>query len=123
MDVLTGQTTIDEFLGLTPKPQHERKAKTPKPATSAITKRTRKASNDKTKRQPLHDLVIDTLGSQKMTAREIACEMHAKGYIPYPARAVIQPRITELVESGRLKAVGEKTDTQTQRKVAMYKVV
>ena len=122
MDVLKGQTTLDEFLGLAPM-QPPKPQKTPKPATSAITKRTRKASNDKTKKQPLHELVIETLGSQKLTAREIACEMHEMGLLPYPARAVIQPRITELVEDGRTKAVGEKLDTQTQRTVAVYKVV
>jgi hypothetical protein len=94
-----------------------------KPATSAITKATRINSYKKTEKQPMRQLVVEVLGDKELTAREIAIEMHARGLIPYPARAVIQPRVTELVEAGELVAVSEKMDEATNRKVAVYKVV
>ena len=97
--------------------------KTPKPATSAVTKATRIMSYKQTERQPKRQLVLDVLGAKELTAREIAVEMHARGLLPYPARAVIQPRITELVEAGIIEAVGTKLDEETDRKVAVYKVV
>lgn len=122
METIKGQTSIDDFLGDLLK-QQPKKNKTPKPATSAITKATRINSYRKTEKQPLRQLVLETLGNYELTAREIAIEMHKRGLIAYPARAVIQPRITELVESGELKAIGEKMDEMTQRNVAVYKAV
>lgn len=111
------QMTVGDYLEQMAKP------KTPKPATSAITKATRITSYKQTEKQPLRQRVLDTLGNSELTAREIAVEMHKRGLIPYPARAVIQPRITELVEAGVIEAVDVKLDTETERKVAVYKVV
>ena len=123
MENIKGQTSIDDFLGALIAQQPKRKAKTPKPATSAITKGTRINSYKKTEKQPMRQLVVDVLSGRELTAREIAIEMHAMGLIPYPARAVIQPRVTELVEAGEIVAVGDKLDEATNRKVAVYKVV
>lgn len=121
MEQVKGQTNINDFLnGLL---EQQPKKKTPKPATSAITKGTRIMSYKQTDKQPLRQLVLETLSGSQLTAREIAVEMHARGLLPYPARAVIQPRITELVEAGIIEAVGTKLDTETDRKVAVYKVV
>lgn len=113
------QQNLNDFLGELFKQQP--KKKTRKQATSAITKETRKESFEKTEKQPLRMQVLETLGQRSLTAREIAIEMHKDGLLPYPARAVIQPRITELVEAGWLEAVGTKLDTETERKVAVYK--
>ena len=94
-----------------------------KTATSGITKATRIMSYKKTEKQPLRQLVLEILDGSQLTAREIAVEMHARGLLPYPARAIIQPRITELVEAGIIEAVDTKLDRETDRKVAVYKVV
>lgn len=127
MENITGQTSIDDFLGTLiaqqPTATTQKKEKAAKPATSAITKATRIMSYKQTEAQPLRQLVLDTLGSNELTAREIAVEMHKMGMLPYPARAVIQPRITELVAAGKIETVGMKLDTETDRKVAIYKVV
>lgn len=119
-----GQMELNDFLGglfdkLPPAP----KKKAPKPATSVITQETRKESHEKTDKLTLRKAVIETLGSKELTANEIAAEMHKAGRLPYPARAIIQPRITELVQEGVLEAVGKKLDTETERTVAVYKVV
>lgn len=126
MDI-NGQTSIDDFLGelMAQQPKHEKqeKKKTRKPATSAITKATRQESHESTNKQPLEQLVLDTLLGRELTAREVAAEMYARGLLPYPERAIIQPRITELVVAGKIIATGKKLDTVTSRKVAVYKVV
>lgn len=116
---MKGQTNIDDFLGDLLKSTPKKK----KPATSPITKATRQESNRKTEKQPLRQMVLDTLLGKELTAREIAAEMYNKGLLPYPARGVIQPRITELVKDGAIEATGVKFDPVTERKVAVYKVV
>ena len=120
MEQINGQTTINDFLGELIAQQPKKKAR--KTATSEITKETRIMSYKQTEKQPMRQQVLDTLGSEVMTAREIAVEMHKRGLLPYPARAIIQPRITELVEAGVLETVGSKLDAETARKVALYKV-
>ena len=118
-----GQMELNDFLGglFDKLPPTQKKA--PKPATSVITQETRKESHGKTDKLTMHKAVIETLGSKELTANEIAAEMHKAGLLPYPARAIIQPRITELVQAGQVEAVGKKLDTETDRKVAVYKVV
>lgn len=95
---------------------------TRKPATSNITAKTRRESNRKTDRSTQSQKVLQVLAGKELTAREVAVEMYAQGLLPYPARAVIQPRITELVEAGAIVAVGEKQDDITGRTVAVYRV-
>lgn len=119
---VVGQTNIYDFLGVNQEQQARNVKKNSKPATSSITKATRKASYDKTKPQPMKDKVLKVLAGKKLTAREIALEMHSCGWLPYPARAIIQPRITELVEAGEIKVAEDKQDTLTHRKVAVYMI-
>ena len=92
-----------------------------KHATSKATEQTRRESNKKTNRKNMYYNVVKVLGIGTMTAREIAEKLYSKGAIAYPARAVIQPRITELVEDGKLVVVGKKFDCATNRNVAVYK--
>ena len=118
------QMELNDFLGdLFGKLPAAPKKKTPKPATSVITQETRKESNKKTDKQTMHKAVIETLGGKELTANEIAAEMHKAGLLPYPARAIIQPRITELVHAGVIETVGKKLDAETDRTVAVYKAV
>ena len=125
MDQINGQTSIEDFLGtlINQQPSAQEKMKTPKSATSEITKETRIESFNQTEKQPLRQLVLDVLDGKELTAKEIAEALYKKHKLQYPARAIIQPRITELVESGIIEAVGKKLDTETDRKVAVYKVV
>ena len=91
-----------------------------KPATCKETAQTRRESHKKTKKGKMYTRVLEVLGKDVLTAREIAERLCAAGVIDYPARAVIQPRITELVEMGVLKVVGKKYDSQSNRNVAQY---
>lgn len=116
-----GQTDINAFLGtlLQQQPPQRKKNR----ATSKTTEETRRESHEKTNKQALAVEVIKALKGKQLTAREIAVEMYNAGLLPYPARAVVQPRITELVQDGKVEAVGKKMDEETQRIVAIYRVV
>lgn len=96
-----------------------------KGAVSPVTKETRRESHAKTTKQKMADRVIGVLNvaGKPLTAKEVAQEMYYYGFIPYPARAIIQPRLTELVEAGVIEVVGKKMDEETERRVAVYGVV
>lgn len=87
-----------------------------------ITQETRRESNQKTDKANMQGHVIRVLQSCELplTAREIAVQLCKEYVIPYPERSVIQPRITELVADGKVKAVGKVYDSVTDRKVAAY---
>lgn len=123
---MTGQTSIDDFLGtlINQQPSVQKKKKAPKPATSEITRQTRRESHERTDKQPLRKVVLEVLdGGKQLTAREIAQEMYMMHVLPYPARAIIQARITELVHDGKVEAVKKKYDAETERDVTVYKAV
>lgn len=60
---------------------------------------------------------------EALSAGEIARLMHAKHYIPYPVRQAVAPRLTELVEEGLVIVDGKVHDPETDRNVAVYRVV
>ena len=91
-----------------------------KTATSKTTEETRRESNHKTNKATLHNKVIDVMNNDRLTAREIAMRLFRDGIIDYPARSIIQPRITELVKDKRLVVSGKKYDKKSNRNVAVY---
>lgn len=91
-----------------------------KPATTATTASTRRESHRKIKKTKMYEKILLAISTDILTAREIAIRLFENGAIEYPARAVVQPRITELVENGVLEVVGKKYDNQTERTVAQY---
>lgn len=92
-----------------------------KPATSKETAETRRESHRKTNKENMYSNVLKVLDKDILTAREIAQRLFKMGVIEYPARAIIQPRITELVENGVLRVAGKKFDSQSRRNVAQYR--
>lgn len=77
----------------------------------------------KVNRENMCRWIIDALGTQQMTAREIAVVLHQKGYIPLPIRQATAPRLTELMESRKVEVVGSKLDEESKKTVSIYKVV
>lgn len=57
------------------------------------------------------------------TARECAVILHKKGIVHFGIRQEAQPRITELVQYGKLETVGSKFDVVTKKTVTLYKAV
>ena len=90
-----------------------------------ITQETRRESYEKTAKSNMQGHVLRVLQSCELplTAREVAVQLYTEHIIPYPERSVIQPRITELVEAGKVRAVGKVYDQVTDRNVAAYQLV
>jgi len=57
-----------------------------------------------------------------MTAQEMACELHKRGYTPTYERNFAAPRITELKEAGAIEVIGKKTCFISGRNVAVWAV-
>lgn len=95
-----------------------------KGAVSPVTKETRIESYVKTSKHTMQNEIFKLIEvNGEMTAREVAIALYNAGRIEYPARAVVQPRLTELVELGWLTVCGKKYDKATKRRVAIYKAV
>lgn len=83
-------------------------------ATSEITRQTRLESYIS---RPVSrcQVILDTLGSRTMTAREIATELHMVDLNG------VKPRISEMVKRGEIVAVGKRYDPVTGKTVAIYR--
>ena len=91
----------------------------------SITKDTRRESYEKLDSATLHKLILEVFckNNAALTAKEIAYELYKSGYVPYPVRQAVAPRITELVAAGKIIAVGKEYDAETGRNVAAYRLV
>ena len=92
-----------------------------KTGTTAITRR---ESNQKTERSAACQRILTVLSQSTLplTAREIAVELHNNGLVPYPTRASVQPRLTEMLDDGVVIVAGKVFDEETKRRVAAYKL-
>ena len=68
-------------------------------------------------------LEILTENNKGMTAREIAGELHRRGITPTDERNYAAPRLMELCQAGRIRAAGKKPCPQSQRNVAVWRVI
>lgn len=82
---------------------------------------TRAEANETVDRQKRYNQIIECLTEKpNQTAKEIACSMLAKGYIPYCDRNFTAPRLTELTQKGVVEPVGKKECKWTHKMVAVY---
>lgn len=81
------------------------------------TRRDANLSVDKTMRQRQ---VLECLKERPMTAKEVALRMTQKGHVPYSDRNFASPRLTELMEIGKVKTIGKTTCQFTGRTVAVF---
>lgn len=89
-----------------------------------ITEITRRESLDKLDNATVNKHIIKTLeNGSELTAREIAKVLYDNGYIPYPVRQAVAPRLTELEMDGIVKVVRKAYDPVTKRSVAVYRMV
>lgn len=73
---------------------------------------------DKNKR---YQQIIECLGTNEMTAKEIANEMYMRGMIPTNERNFTSPRITEMLQDGILEIAGKKKCEWTGKSVTMFR--
>ena len=82
---------------------------------------TRAEANETVDRQKRYAQIIECLREKpQQTAKELACSMLAKGYIPYCDRGFTAPRLTELTQKGVVEPVGKKECKWTHKMVAVY---
>ena len=90
----------------------------------SITEETRRESYEKLDNETIRQHIIELLqGGKKMTAKEVAVAMHLKGYVAYPMRQSVAPRLTELMQDDIVEACGKAYDHETGRNVALYRLV
>ena len=77
----------------------------------------------KINKEAIHILILEQLGYEAMTAREIATVLYKHKKVLEPIRQQVQPRLTELVQDGRIEVCGKRHDSLTDRNVAIYRKV
>lgn len=91
-----------------------------------ITQQTRQLSFEdiKPKRLNKYIHILEIIGNNKMTAREVETEMNKRGYSKYFDMNHVRPRITELVnEYHELIECDTKEDYVTHKQVAVYRKI
>ena len=73
------------------------------------------------KREKLYNLILSVLSQGDYTAREISAELYKSGYLPYPVRQAVAPRLTELEYMGQVVVVDSVVDTETHKVVSLYR--
>lgn len=91
--------------------------------SSRITRQTRRESNEKTDRQGMYSMILKELSYGDMTAREIGSILYRHGLVLSPSRQQVQPRLTELMQEGKISVVGKRKNSLTKRSVAVYHLV
>lgn len=83
---------------------------------------TRAESHENVDKQKRYSQIIECLTghAEGLTAKEIACAMMMKGYIPTAERNFTAPRLTELSQKGVVEPIGKKVCRFTGKKVAVY---
>lgn len=83
-------------------------------------------------RRESYDAILETLNSRqeivyrelekypRLTANEIAARLWEKGLIRTPDRNYVHPRLTEMVQDGRVATVGKRTCSISGKKCAVY---
>ena len=91
----------------------------------SITTDTRFESLDKLDRNGLYKLILSTLHDNKengLTAREVAVILYNQGLLRSNERQATAPRLTELVDDGRVVIIGKRFDEINLRNVAVYTI-
>lgn len=82
---------------------------------NAVTRETRRASYLKRPNRKME--ILEVLGDRELTARQICAELGADDM------NYVRPRLTELLQQGKVEVIGKTWDYATERKVAVWKVV
>ena len=80
-----------------------------------ITEETRNESFLKTDRATRRSIILAALGDEELTARELLSR------IGFNDMNFVRPRLTELMQSGRVEAAGKKWDKITERNVTVFR--
>lgn len=87
----------------------------------ANTKENRNFAELEVNKQLRYSQILEVLGDNEMTAKEIAQEMYMRGYIPTNERNFTSPRLTELSIQGIVEPVGKRKCQWTNKMVSTFK--
>ena len=91
---------------------------------SKITEETHRESYEKLDSATLRLNILNVLANGgAASAKDIAVILYDQHLIPYPVRQATAPRLTELVEEGLVEVCGKAYDIDTERNVAVYRLV
>ena len=81
-------------------------------------------SNESVDRKKRYAEIVEILSDNKepMSAKEIAVEMHKRGYTPTSERNFSSPRITELLRIGMLDVIGKKKCEYSNKMVSVFQL-
>lgn len=79
-------------------------------------------ANESIDRQKRYRQILEVLEGKEMTFRDIAYAMYEKGYTPSPETTFSQPRVTELVQQGKIEPLGKVVSNFTGKKVSVFGV-
>jgi len=85
-------------------------------------KENRHEANKTVNRAKRYEQILEVLEGHQMTFRDIAYAMYEKGYTPSPETTFSQPRVTELVEQGKIEPVGKVKSSFTGKYVTVFEV-
>lgn len=95
----------------------------PERAGVVTTFETRGEANEKVDKKIRYEQILEILEEKgSLTAKEIAVEMHSRGWIPTTERNFSSPRLTELMQTGKVETDGKKTCEYSGVKVALFKI-
>lgn len=87
-----------------------------------ITLENRRESYESVDKQKRYIQILEVLGKNKMTAKEIAVEMFKRGMIPNSERNFTAPRLTELSYEGIVEPIGKKKCEYTGKTVSVFQL-
>lgn len=87
-----------------------------------VTFSTRREASESVDRTKRYRQIIECLGDNKMTAKQVAVKMFEKAYIPNAERNFAAPRLTELSKLGIVEPVGKVKCEFTGKTVAVYQL-
>ena len=82
---------------------------------------TRVLAEQEVNKQLKYVQIFEVLGDKDMTAKEIAQEMYMREWIPTNERNFTAPRLTELLNAGKVDVVGKKKCEWTNKMVSVYR--
>lgn len=86
-----------------------------------ITLETRHEAYEQVDKQKRYNEILEVLGDNEMTAKEISNEMYMRGLIPTNERNFTSPRLTELSIKGIVEPIGKKKCMWTNKMVSVYR--
>lgn len=86
-----------------------------------VLKENRNYANLEVDKQRRYKEILECLGNNEMTAKEISNEMYMRGYTPTNERNFTSPRLTELLINGIVEVIGKKKCEWTGKSVSVYR--